>query len=120
MTEKGAVRKGVPGSLSEPWFHILLALAEGPKHGYAIMQEVRERSSGGYRLWPATLYTAVKRMLAEELIEETNPPSKELGEDERRRFYRLTRQGRKRLETEANRMDALVREARVKKVLPAD
>jgi len=101
-------------TLSPPWFHILLALASGPRHGYAIMQDVGEH----YRLWPATLYTTIKRLLAEGLIEETAAPTDEAGADARRRFYRLTDAGRVRLASEASRLEAIVREARAKKVLP--
>ena len=107
------------GGLSRPAFHILLALADAPKHGYAIMQEVEERAGSRYRLWPATLYTAVKRMLADGTIEETGPPSEAAGEDPRRRFYRLTRRGRVELAREASRLEALLEIAREKKVLPA-
>jgi DNA-binding PadR family transcriptional regulator len=107
------------GGLTQAVFHILLALADAPKHGYAIMQEVEERSGSNYRLWPATLYTAVKRMLADGLIEETEAPSQAAGEDARRRFYRLTRRGREELASEAARLEALLDVARAKKVLPA-
>lgn len=105
--------------LTQAVFHILLALADAPKHGYAIMQEVEERSSSNYRLWPATLYTAIKRMLDDSLIEETKAPSQAAGEDARRRFYRLTRHGRNELANEAARLEALLDVAREKKVLPA-
>lgn len=107
------------GGLTRPVFHILLALADAPKHGYAIMQEVGERTGSRYRLWPATLYTAIKRMLADGLIEESRAPSAAAGEDPRRRFYRLTRRGRGELAKEASRLEALVDVAREKKVLPA-
>lgn len=106
------------GGLSQAVFHILLALADAPKHGYAIMQEVDERAGSRYRLWPATLYTAIKRMLADGLIEETRAPSAAAGEDPRRRFYRLTRRGRSTLAREATRLEALLAVARAKKVLP--
>jgi len=105
--------------LSRPTFHILLALADAPKHGYAIMQEVEERAGSRYRLWPATLYTAVKRMLADGVIEETEAPNEAAGEDPRRRFYRLTPRGRGELAREASRLEALLDIAREKKVLPA-
>ena len=107
------------GGLSRPAFHILLALADAPKHGYAIMQEVEERVGSQYRLWPATLYTAIKRMLADGTIEETRAPNEAAGEDPRRRFYRLTRRGRVELAREASRLEALLEIARAKKVLPA-
>jgi DNA-binding PadR family transcriptional regulator len=105
--------------LTQAVFHILLALADAPKHGYAIMQEVDHRAGSRYRLWPATLYTAIKRMLADELIEETRAPNGAAGEDPRRRFYRLTRHGRAELTREASRLESLLELAREKKVLPA-
>lgn len=111
--------KHARGGLTQAVFHILLALADAPKHGYAIMQEVEERTGSRYRLWPATLYTAIQRMLADGLIEETRPPSRAAGEDARRRFYRLTRRGKSELAAEAARLEALVDVARAKKVLPA-
>lgn len=118
MTKKKSPEHVDQGGLSRPAFHILLALADAPKHGYAIMQEVEKRAGSRYRLWPATLYTAIKRMLAEGVIEETRAPNEAAGEDPRRRFYRLTRRGRGELAREASRLEALVEVAREKKVLP--
>lgn len=119
MTKKQKAENDSRGGLSQPAFHILLALADAPKHGYAIMQEVEERSGSRYRLWPATLYTAIKRMLADGTIEETSAPNAAAGEDPRRRFYRLTERGRDELTCEAARLEALLELAREKKVLPA-
>lgn len=119
MPKRRNEENGDSATLTRPMFHILLALADAPKHGYAIMQEVGERASSGYRLWPATLYTAIKRMLADGLIEETRAPSAAAGEDPRRRFYRLTRRGRGELTREAARLEALVDAAREKRILPA-
>ncbi len=71
-------------------FHIMLALADGERHGYGIMQEVAALTDGALRLGPGTLYGSIKRMLADGLIEETDErPDPEL-DDERRRYYRLT------------------------------
>ena len=95
--------------------HILLALAEGDRHGYAIMQEV-ERITGGTRMGPGTLYGTVKRLLAAGLIEE----SEEGGggpQDERRRYYRLTKLGRQVLEAETRRLAVLLGAARARTVL---
>jgi len=99
-------------------FEVLLALSDADLHGYAIMREVGERASSGYRLWPATLYPAIKRMVADGLIEEARAPSAAAGEDPRRRFYRLTRRGRGELAREAARLEALVDAAREKRILP--
>ena len=86
--------------LKPHWFHILLSLADQEQHGYGIMQEVLERTDGKVRLWPATLYGTLKRLMGEELIEESDErPSPEL-DDVRRRYYRLTRFGRRVLAAE--------------------
>jgi DNA-binding PadR family transcriptional regulator len=91
------------------WFHILLSLAGAEQHGYGIMQEVIERTNGAVRLWPATLYGSLKRLIADGLIEESDErPVAEL-DDARRRYYRLTRLGRKVLELECERMQEMVR-----------
>ena len=79
--------------LPPAFLHILIALGEGDRHGYSIMQEVAERTGGRVRMSPGTLYGSIKRMLADGLIEElTAGPA---GVDERRRFYRITRFGRR-------------------------
>jgi len=91
------------------WFHILLSLAGAEQHGYGIMQEVIERTNGAVRLWPATLYGSLKRLIADGLIEESDErPVAEL-DDARRRYYRLTRLGRRVLELECERMQEMVR-----------
>jgi len=98
-------------------FHILVALAPGERHGYAIMQEVAERTSGRVRLGPGSLYGSIKRMLEQGLIEEVRPPARS-GDDERRRYYRLTKTGRRAAEAEAARLDEIVRGARAHGLLP--
>ena len=91
------------------WFHILLSLAGAEQHGYGIMQEVLERTNGTVRLWPATLYGSLKRLIADGLIEESDErPVAEL-DDARRRYYRLTRLGRAVLELECARLQEMVR-----------
>src|SRR6202046_3869984 len=71
------------------WFHIMLSLAGGEQHGYGIMQEVLDRTMGKVRLWPATLYGSIKRLIEAELIEESDErPAPEL-DDARRRYSRL-------------------------------
>ncbi len=103
--------------LTPAGFHILLALADGEKHGYAIMQEVAKRSQGKVRLGPGTLYGSIKRMLSEGLIEESDErPDPEL-DDERRRYYRLTEFGQRVAEAEAERLAGLVDAARAKMLL---
>lgn len=100
-------------------FHILLALADGEKHGYAIMQEVEALTDGKIRLGPGTLYGSIKRLLAGELIEESDErPDAEL-DDERRRYYRLTDFGQRAVTAEAERLLHLVRQAKLKKLLGA-
>jgi len=81
-------------------FHILLSLAAGEQHGYGIMQDVLERTTGKVRLWPATLYGTIRRLMEAELIEESpRRPAPEL-DDARRRYYRLTPLGRRVLDAE--------------------
>lgn len=88
--------------------HILLALAEGEKHGYAIMRDVEAMSSGAVRMGPGTLYGSIKRMLADGLIEETDDrPDPEM-DDQRRRYYRLTQVGQRACNSEVDRLRALV------------
>src|SRR5712671_674219 len=103
--------------LKAQWFHILLSLAGGEQHGYGIMQEVQQRTTGKVRLWPATLYGSIKRLIDAELIEESDErPAPEL-DDARRRYYRLTRFGKRVLDAECNRLHELVRVIREKQAL---
>ena len=106
MTEKEAAAF-LP--LHSNWFHILLSLAGAEQHGYGIMQEVLERTNGAVRLWPATLYGSLKRLIADGLIEESDERPVEELDDARRRYYRLTRLGRTVLELECDRMQEMVR-----------
>ena len=81
--------------LKPQWFHIMLTLAGGEQHGYEIMQDVLNRTMGKVRLWPATLYGSIKRLIEADLIEESNQrPAPEL-DDARRRYYRLTPLGQR-------------------------
>jgi DNA-binding PadR family transcriptional regulator len=100
-------------------FHILLALADGERHGYGIMQEVEVRTGNKVRLGPGTLYGSIKRMLADQLIEESDERPDPMIDDERRRYYRLTRFGRLVAMAEARRLENLVGAARAKKLLRA-
>ena len=98
-------------------FHMLLALAAGEMHGYAIMREVAILSDGQMSIGPGTLYGSIKKMLAGGLIEESHRrPDPEL-DDERRRYYRITESGRRVVVAEAERLSRLVREARARRLL---
>jgi DNA-binding PadR family transcriptional regulator len=99
-------------------FHILLTLAEGEHHGYSIMRAVEKRTGSRIKLGPGTLYTAIKRMLADGVIEESDERPDPCLDDERRRYYRLTGFGRRVAVAEAERLETLVSEARSRKLLP--
>jgi DNA-binding PadR family transcriptional regulator len=97
-------------AIKAPAFHILLALADGPRHGYAIRAAVDELTQGGVKLWPATLYGTVRQLNDTGLIEPlTEQPE---GDDARRIYYQLTELGRSTLVAETERMRALVDYAR--------
>jgi DNA-binding PadR family transcriptional regulator len=93
-------------------FHILLAVSDRERHGYAIMQDVHARTGGRVRLGPGTLYGSIKRLLAEGLIEELDDRPDPDRDDVRRRYYRITRLGRKVATEESSRLAALLRHAR--------
>ena len=95
--------------------HILLALADEERHGYAIMLEVA-RLTGGTKMGPGTLYGTLKRLVSSGLIEETQPRRDPDLDDERRRYYRITRLGARVLHSETARVSVLVDAARAKKV----
>lgn len=97
-------------------FHALLALADGPKHGYLILKDVEERTAGEVRLSTGTLYGLIKRFLDDELIIEQAPAA---SDDERRRPYRLTTLGREVAAAEAARLQRLVWAARAVRLLPS-
>lgn len=98
-------------------FHILLTLADGEKHGYAIMREVANHTDGKMRLGPGTLYGSIKRMLGDGLIAESDERPDPQIDDERRRYYRLTEFGRRVVAAEAGRLASLIRVARSKRLL---
>jgi DNA-binding PadR family transcriptional regulator len=104
-------------ALTPAVFHILLALADEDRHGYGIMLEVAERTTQQVLMGPGTLYGTLKRMLAAGLIDECGERIDPNLNNERRRYYRMTRQGRRALVAEAERLQALVRMARAKSVL---
>ncbi len=104
-----------PGSflpLPDSELEILIALADGEAHGYAIMRAVAERTEGRRRLGPGTLYTALKRLLAARLIEEVGASRDAGGEEARRRLYRLSHFGSRVLKAELDRLSTLVRHGR--------
>jgi DNA-binding PadR family transcriptional regulator len=100
-------------------FHILLALADGEKHGYGIMKEVTQRTEGSMRMGPGTLYGSIGRMLDSGLIEASDErPDAEM-DDERRRYYRLSDFGLRVAKAESHRLAQLLRLAQAKQVLAA-
>lgn len=99
-------------------FHILIALADRDRHGYSIMQDVAARTEGKVQLSAGTLYSSIRRMLEQGLIEELADSPDPTSSDERRRYYRLTRFGRRVAAAEVARLNALVRQARETGLVP--
>lgn len=97
-------------------FYVLLSLTDGEKHGYAIMQAMSALSDGTFRMGPGTLYTTLQRLLDQGLIAEVEESCG--SEDSRRRYYRLAGQAKSLLESELARMEAAVRLARKRKLVP--
>jgi DNA-binding PadR family transcriptional regulator len=97
-------------------FHVLLALADGERHGYAIMQEVAATTDGQIKMGPGTLYGTIKRLLESQLIEESDERPDPRLDDERRRYYRLSGVGEQVVRAEARRYAAIVAVARGKKL----
>ena len=95
--------------------HILLALADGPRHGYSIMQEVSARTDGQVRVWPAALYGTLRELEALDLIAESEKRPSE--DDERRRYFTLTPLGTRVLSSEVRRLAAIVAHARASRAL---
>ena len=104
-------------SLTPAMFHILLALADGERHGYSIMREVERASEGTFQMGPGTLYRSIKQMLALNLIEESEERPDPTLDDERRRYYRITGVGRRAASLEAQRLAQLVSAARARRLL---
>jgi DNA-binding PadR family transcriptional regulator len=98
-------------------FNILLALADGDKHGYGIMQEIEQRTLGTVKMGPGTLYGSIKRMLADGWIVELDERPDPALDDERRRYYRLTDFGQRVAKAEAERLAQLVASARERGLL---
>ncbi len=99
--------------LSPHQFHILLALTDGERHGYGLIQDIDRRTRGELRLGTGTLYTAIARLVDLELVADTGRA------DDRRRFYRLTPLGRAVLRAETARLEALVRHAHTSGIRPS-
>ena len=129
MTQRDAHRSAEPEKSAEraveallplpaATLHILMALAEGEKHGYAVIQDVEERTRGALRLSAGTVYRSIQRMLEQGLIVETSErPAPEL-DDERRRYYAITAFGEAVARAEAGRLAELVRLARARGLAP--
>jgi DNA-binding PadR family transcriptional regulator len=99
-------------------FHILIALADRDRHGYSIMQDVAARTAGKVQLSPGTLYSSIRRMLEQGLIEELAESPDPSSTDERRRYYRLTGFGKRVAAAEVERLSALVQQARATGLVP--
>src|SRR5215813_5569386 len=99
-------------------FHILVALADRDRHGYSIMQDVAARTEGKVRLSAGTLYSSIRRMLEQGLIEELADSPDPASTDERRRYYRLTRFGKRVAAAEVERLHALLQQARATGLVP--
>jgi DNA-binding PadR family transcriptional regulator len=107
-----------PSTLSRDTLHILIALADRDRHGYSIMQEVAARTGGRVRLSPSTLYSAIKRLLAEGYIAELAERPDPAHDDERRRYYRLTAAGRRAAVAEAAQLEQMLADARSSGLVP--
>lgn len=104
--------------MSPDAFHLLVALAQRPAHGYGLMQAVEEATGGALRIQTGALYRQLKRMLRDGWIEETPAPAGEDSEDARRKYYRLTAEGRRVVSAEAERMRAAVAAAAAARLVP--
>lgn len=105
-------KRAAPPTLPPAVFHLLLALRGGEQHGYALMQRVEQLTDGQVRMGPGTLYGAIKRMLADGLIEETEERPDPALDDQRRRYYRITGKGAEACDAEVARLEALLHNAR--------
>jgi DNA-binding PadR family transcriptional regulator len=104
-----------PNALPPHWFQILLALADGERHGLGIMQDVLERTQGAMRLWPGMLYRNLHQMVAKGLLVEVDgPPEPRAGSP---RYFSMTAAGRRACAAEAARLASYVATARAKKLL---
>ncbi len=106
-----------PAPMKPLEFSVLLVLAEGEEYGYGIVKRIAEAAAGGIRLAPSNLYYVLDRMTGTGLVEESSAPD-DVEDGERRRYYRITAEGRAALATEAGRLAALVRTARRLRLVP--
>ena len=105
--------------LTVPVFHILVSLADRDLHGYAMIQDILQRTDGEVRLTASTLYTAIRRLLDAGMVDEVDDPRRGPGgDDERRRYYRMTSYGREVAQLEAARLERAAGMARAKRLLP--
>lgn len=111
--------RNIPHAVTPAVFHILLSLLDGPKHGYAIMKEVDERTDGEVQLPPGTLYRSLQKMHSAGWVEMLDEPAPPEVHDTRRRSYRLTSQGAETARGEAQRLERLVAMARSKQLIPS-
>lgn len=112
MEGSGAGRAAV----KRHWFHILVALADDPRHGYAIREDVRRRTDGAVELYPATLYGSIRDLSELGLIEPLEGDD-DPDDDQRRRYYRLTEAGREALKEEVARLQGILDSARATRAL---
>lgn len=99
------------------WLHLLLAIASGHRHGYAMRKDAERRSEGRVKVWPATLYRGLSGLLDAGLVEEDTEAPDDAG-DRERKFYRMTDDGHAVLAAEMGRLESLVVEARGLNILP--
>jgi len=97
--------------------HILLSVADRPRHGYSIMQEVAERTDGQVRIWPAALYGLLRELEQLDLIVESDKRPAADQDDERRRYFALTPHGKRVLDAEVRRLEAIIHQARSSRAL---
>ena len=116
MRNKDLIDQFLP--LPLPIFHLLLALVNGERHGYALKREILQRTDGKLNLGSGALYGSINKMLEQELIEESDERPDAHLDDERRRYYRITALGRKVVQAEALRLRELVRLAEGRLRLP--
>ena len=103
-------------SLKRTWFHILLALADGSQHGFAIRKSVEQRTDGAVKLYPATLYGSIRALSEDGLIEALEGDD-DPDDDQRRRYYQLTQSGREALADEVSRLQGILDAARATRAL---
>jgi DNA-binding PadR family transcriptional regulator len=96
--------------------HVMLALAAGERHGYAILKDVQQQAGSRLRFGPGTIYGTLQRLMESGWVEETSPPAPDV--DQRRRYYRMTRSGRDALEAEVDRLGAILDAARAHRIQP--